>query len=606
MKLLDLPPEILIDIRDHLDQVSHLQNLVRTCKTWYSLAEKRLYELDVESDEGRCLEWATEYPVRLDTIRRAIALEVDILQPSHLELLAILPEAVDIMQGLFLQERFTNELQSASAKTLLVTLLRRAVYSWSDDPAMVRFLLENGAPPDGGPPQYGHTLLQHAVDSDSHGKATALIEYGADCQDLLSRVARRGNAEILKMVLARISEDEWVQSFDDAMFWASSAKSSECLRLLCDANKDNERFCRIAHRLIHQAAWAGSINAFMLLLERGATIQGSDGNPCTELLHESSNVEITRFLVEKGIPVDVLSKFRETPLLAAASIGNTDIVRFLLSAGADPDALRHQKAEIQVMDDASIRYQKSLCTQVRGPVPEDCELTPLHYAASRNDRLIIRSLLEYGADPYIMKGIRRPLDFAALSIRFSLQIMVDAGVNINTVRDDGDTALHLVARGSGRHTAALLRQLGSLNVALDARNAEGDTALHLVARDQTHQTLSTFLEFQPSLNITNDQGWTPLMVGCHRNKNKVSMALLNAGANAHCTVAGEPGGETALQIALRVRASKSILVELLKAGAHANNCEGLSQQQMKRLKSGVAIKSYYETKNTGKVLKQQS
>lgn len=78
------------------------------------------------------------------------------------------------------------------------------------------------------------------------------------------------------------------------------------------------------------------------------TIQGSDGNPCAELLHHSKIVGITRFLIGKGIPVDVPSQAQETPLAVAVRTGRVDVVRFLLDAGAYPDALQFHKIENDV------------------------------------------------------------------------------------------------------------------------------------------------------------------------------------------------------------------------------------------------------------------
>lgn len=76
-------------------------------------------------------------------------------------------------------------------------------------------------------------------------------------------------------------------------------------------------------------------------------------------------------LLRRGAPVNAADKYGSTPLYLAAVQGETEIVRMLLGAGADPN--RESEGET--------------------------EGTPLCAAASWGRTEIVRLLLQHGADP---------------------------------------------------------------------------------------------------------------------------------------------------------------------------------------------------------------
>ena len=100
---------------------------------------------------------------------------------------------------------------------------------------------------------------------------------------------------------------------------------------------------------------------------------------------ETGVVEIAQVLLDAGAPVDGLCRCDggETPLWAASVAGLSDMVLFLLSAGADPNAAAFRGA------------------------------TPLHVAVMRERHDIVRLLLEAGADAdRADAGGRTPGDWA--------------------------------------------------------------------------------------------------------------------------------------------------------------------------------------------------
>jgi hypothetical protein len=130
-----------------------------------------------------------------------------------------------------------------------------------------------------------------------------------------------------------------------------------------------------------QAAKSGQAEAFRVLVEAGADLQavGLDQVDVLELAAEGGNVEIVRSLLDRGLPLEGHWQPRSqaarrqghmTPLICAAIEAHDQIVRLLLSAGADPAARFDGQTALEMVeeelehptftesDDQRQRYQK--------------------------------------------------------------------------------------------------------------------------------------------------------------------------------------------------------------------------------------------------------
>jgi len=123
-----------------------------------------------------------------------------------------------------------------------------------------------------------------------------------------------------------------------------------------------------------------------LLVERGADINARsamEGRPrAIDVASDTTSVHVVRTLVELGSDVQALSPDERhivlSPLIGAAESGKLDMCRFLLEAGAAPDA-------------------KCGGHNVDGLGREHC--TPLYIAAQNGYDAVVKLLLEWGADP---------------------------------------------------------------------------------------------------------------------------------------------------------------------------------------------------------------
>lgn len=89
--------------------------------------------------------------------------------------------------------------------------------------------------------------------------------------------------------------------------------------------------------IIHEAVRSGNAEIVDLLVRYGADINATDSLGQTAL-HESSSedewLDVTKYLVNKGVNIDALDGFNSTPLNASALHGCFETAKFLVLSGA--------------------------------------------------------------------------------------------------------------------------------------------------------------------------------------------------------------------------------------------------------------------------------
>jgi ankyrin repeat protein len=128
-------------------------------------------------------------------------------------------------------------------------------------------------------------------------------------------------------------------------------------------------------------------------------------------LHGDENQLLT--LIQRGANVNTPNDFGFTPLCMACHLDNSNCVEILVSAGADVNKSSgsgltplHYAAGGSIKDGESERSSK--CVEILiasgselNKKDEIGEVTPLHIAAYANLGIIMKVLLEHGADPSI-------------------------------------------------------------------------------------------------------------------------------------------------------------------------------------------------------------
>ncbi|XP_065906452.1 uncharacterized protein [Dysidea avara] len=190
-------------------------------------------------------------------------------------------------------------------------------------------------------------------------------------------------------------------------------------------------------------------------------------------------------------------------LKKAAITGDVDDIKTLASSGVDVNA---------VVD--MYRERK----------------TSLHYAAERNQPIVIKLLHEYGVDINCQdRNGRTPLMYAARGYHTDVVKMLhEFGADINHQDNDGSTPL--MYAGNGGHTD-VVKMLHEFGADINHQNKDGWTPLMVAASGGHTEVVKMFHEFGADINHQNKDGWTPLMVAADKGHTEVVKMLHEFGAD---------------------------------------------------------------------------
>ena len=241
------------------------------------------------------------------------------------------------------------------------------------DVASVRHLLDKGADAEARG-HNGFTALAMAAEHGNVAMVKLLLEKGANVgakdetgETALVLTARSGNPEITELLLRRTSD---AGEKNQALF-AAAGGGPVVIQMEADG-----RAAGPAPRAAWESPWLKTVE---LLLDGGAYIQARDSERSTPLIRAASlgQTDIFILLLERGADIQARDKYGNTALIAAAcecalaTMNSTyDIVKILLQKGANPNA--HSR---------------------------DGPTALMNAAGGFGDAAIVKLLLESGADP---------------------------------------------------------------------------------------------------------------------------------------------------------------------------------------------------------------
>jgi cytohesin len=247
----------------------------------------------------------------------------------------------------------------------------------------------------------------------------------------------------------------------------------------------------------------------------------------------SNNIlEVRNLIKNNAYPNLELDTDKLVPLHLAAEIGNLDIVKALLKAGARPNLI-----------------------SARG-------VTPLHLAAENGNLNIVKALLEARAEPDLtMNNGSTPLHLVAKNGNLNIfNTLLKARAKHDLVTKDGDTPLHLAAQyGNLNIVKALLKD----GVEPNLRSIKGATPLHLAAEKGHLNIVEALLKARVEPNLRSINGATPLHLAVQNGHFNIVEALLKAEVEPNLAM---NDGANPLHYAAK-NGNLDIVKALLKAGA---------------------------------------
>ena len=269
----------------------------------------------------------------------------------------------------------------------LTPALLRAVQAGEAD--RVRRLLEHQAPPRAISPDGQGTALELACQGGFHAIAEQLIKAGArlaDSSAALDHAVVRKDVKMVRLLLdAGAALGMAADPETGPLAIALQSGPLEMVRLLLQHGADPGLGAEQAFR-------KGDAALLELLLEQGLAPgePGPDGNPPLVRAAIAGHAALIPLLLEKGALLEQTGALGQTAYHMAVILRQAAVVEALLSAGAKPDAPFRKPAPPELIpwfgsDHFAKWYQR------------DDDLTPLMLAASRGDTAQLRQLLKAGA-----------------------------------------------------------------------------------------------------------------------------------------------------------------------------------------------------------------
>jgi len=193
----------------------------------------------------------------------------------------------------------------------------------------------------------------------------------------------------------------------NATYWGDSSnllshavlnQREEAVRVLLASGIDIERETQGGFTALMEACFKGNWHIFKMLIDKGALLKPPDS--LVRMAAIGGNVQIASYLVDHGLPLDVMDGEGQAPLHLALDNGHREMANFLLKhdrrLGVMPNLIN------SAAHGGNIDLVK-LCLKLGQSIDSQDRLgwTPLHIAAFENNLDLARFLIKKGASPNI-------------------------------------------------------------------------------------------------------------------------------------------------------------------------------------------------------------
>jgi ankyrin repeat protein len=382
---------------------------------------------------------------------------------------------------LFLQAGMDPNAADRHGVTALMHAARRG------DLAMMEMLLKAGAMDPNAADRDGVTALMHAARRGDLAMMEMLLKAGADVNartkrsesTALSWAAGAGRTDAMRSLLKAGASKA---SFDGALLSAIGGGHVDAVRLLLGegANPrldDGTTAGSLASNRIGRPQLEEILN---LLLQRGWPVDARlpDGLTALMLASLEKNIPLMELLLQAGAQVDlqcecpVILNGGHTALTLASFSGSEQAVRLLLDAGATVDARSGYGTALIVADD-KMDLVKLLLSRGADPnkaIDQRGETALMRAAFRRSEMVPI--LITAGADVNAQNksGATALMRAAEADLTDAARILLDAGAQVDLKTQRGRTALIIAAMNGSVDTARLLVQRGARSDVVDEDN----------------------------------------------------------------------------------------------------------------------------------------
>lgn len=336
-------------------------------------------------------------------------------------------------------------------------------------------------------------------------------------------VGAKKNPHKTEMSLTRGIVNVWIEQGNLYQLRAQDpAELEKCLDKNADLKYDNQALIATKH---------GQVEVLRFLHERGVPINGVGvaGMTLPQFAAEYGHVNILEFLIAKGVPMNGAER-------TAANEGHVLVLKFLAKNGTaldGADAHGYTAAHSAAVDDqvGVLKFLRSKSVNIVD-VKTDRGYTPVHIACVNNAVNSLRYFKTIGArfDLAVANG-DLPVHFAAMNGNVgALKFLIEEGVPLNRRDHEERTVMHLAAISG---VVGALKLLVAAGGSLDDTDKFGFTPLHIAAGKFNEDAVRFMVSKGANVNARDENGETPLFEAVRVNDPNAISLLCELGADVN-------------------------------------------------------------------------
>ena len=474
-------------------------------------------------------------------------------------------------------------------------------------------------------------LMSACSTKNNLSNIVTLIEHGADvnltsCQgsSALHYAAKYSDRKAIECLLNHnIGINVTNKNNETPLYWACTSENNidNVITLLEHGADVNVKNSETGESILHTAARFADSQIIKCLLDNGLSVNVTDGenktplwraceitknkdNVTTLLIHGAdtnltcksddkdatilhhaaifSDIETVKCLLDHNVSVNAIDSDNQTPLMWAflnrSNRDNLEYVRravdLLITHGADVKATSKMGGYSALHLAAHYADGETISRLIDHDISvnmiDNENKTPLAWAFITTNKLEnVVALLERGADMNMLNKEEGAsiLHFAALSGNSEMvKLLLAHNLSVNELDNEGCTPLFWACESEYNVDIVkmLLEHGTDITVLSKTDNA---SALHYASKWSGRKTVKCLLKYNSPVNVSDINGWTPLMLACNRPFSVKNVArLLAHGADADLF---NKEKHTALHIAA-VNSDRETVKCLLKHGVSVN------------------------------------
>lgn len=278
---------------------------------------------------------------------------------------------------------------------------------------------------------------------------------------------------------------------------------------------------------LSDAVWNGDVAAVNDFLNNGAAINGDKAGIPLLTAISRNRVDMVRLLLSKGANVNVKDSYGMTPLAAAVGNCNADIIRLLLDKGVVVKA----DTKINVFQNKFNNTTQTFGTVLSSAINSDCVD-------------VVMFVLEKSSKENIISDLSTLLKYATKrGDAEMLRLLLTKGV---TVIDFGENALNIATENGNVEMVRLLLETGTNVNAVNMADSWGNTPLNNAIEYRYDAVVRILLAKGADVNIKDRFGNTPFRSAFNKRNVNLMRLLIDNGADLK---AKDSDGNTPLHLA---------------------------------------------------------